>query len=122
MGLKSHTAMRVSLLLALPVTIAAKCYLPDGQTLQGPDYVPCDAFNSTDSFCCGANRIANVTANFYPDKCLPNGLCEYGGPGGGLFWREGCSNPDWPSDVCLSNVCSDPSVWLARREEWYKRC
>ncbi|GAM86265.1 hypothetical protein ANO11243_042770 [Dothideomycetidae sp. 11243] len=91
----------------------ARCYFPDGTTLQGPEFVPCNSFNSTNSYCCGAGRTTNVTADVYPDLCLPNGLCSGGAPESdgtrGMFWREGCSNPDWPEEVCPRNVCSDPS-------------
>ncbi|KAF2147903.1 hypothetical protein K461DRAFT_316381 [Myriangium duriaei CBS 260.36] len=92
----------------LPVHATARCYFPDGTTLQGPEFVPCNSFNSSNSYCCGAGRVENASAGIYPDACLPNGLCS-GHASGALYWREGCSNPDWPEDVCPRNVCEDPS-------------
>ncbi|KAF2218851.1 hypothetical protein BDZ85DRAFT_63291 [Elsinoe ampelina] len=90
-------------------TVDATCYKPTGVD-QGRDFVPCNSFNASNSFCCGAGR----TDGLPNDVCMPNGLCSQYEVNQSnidtmLYWREGCSNADWPDEVCLRNVCPDPA-------------
>ncbi|KAF4548656.1 Hypothetical protein D9617_26g078690 [Elsinoe fawcettii] len=96
--------------LAVFLSVAdAVCYKPTGAA-QVADFVPCNSFNASNSYCCGAGRAEGLP----DDVCMPNGLCSQytvneTNVDTMLYWREGCSNPDWPDEVCLRNVCPDPS-------------
>lgn len=108
----SCAAMLLFFSLAVFLSTAdAICYKPTGTTQVTPDFVPCNSFNASNSYCCGAGRPSGLPS----DVCMPNGLCSMAEVNETnidtmLYWREGCSNPDWPEEVCLKNVCPDPSV------------
>jgi hypothetical protein len=83
-------------LLSLYVTaVSATCYAPDSTVIELGSQ-PCDNVSGAHSMCCATNRTTNA------DQCLKNGLCY--NPNGGLYWREGCTDPTWTSEAC-SRLC-----------------
>ncbi|KAF2155241.1 hypothetical protein K461DRAFT_266539 [Myriangium duriaei CBS 260.36] len=90
---------------------AAVCYRPNG-TIQVSDYNPCYA-SLPNSFCCATQKGVTEGDPTDHDNCLPNGLCQYiGGTTDRVYeyWREGCTNSSWPSEWCLTGVCTSENL------------
>jgi hypothetical protein len=83
--------------------VLATCYMPNGTAIDNVAFQPCNQVTDTISMCCGTNW---TTGGVSPDVCLPNGLCM--NTGGGLYWRESCTDPTWKSPYCLANLCTTP--------------
>ncbi|KAF2150174.1 hypothetical protein K461DRAFT_323620 [Myriangium duriaei CBS 260.36] len=99
--------MDILILLSFFGSVAATCYMSNG-TAQSDAFKPCQSFHG--SYCCELN--VNVTVNNVTqveDACLDNGLCKMVEDKTGIisYWREGCSDPSWPSDWCLTGVCGN---------------
>lgn len=85
----SRSWLRAAAVVAIAAqSTAQQCYYPNGAT--APEK-PCSSAQG--SACC-------------PDKwqCLDNGLCHY--PPDNLYGRYSCTDKDWNSPGCPSNLCT----------------
>ncbi|KAF9691984.1 hypothetical protein EKO04_009993 [Ascochyta lentis] len=85
------TWVRAAVVAALAQQVVAQtCYYPNG-----------NAAPSTEKACSSAAGSACCPENW---QCLDNGLCYY--PPSGLHGRYSCTDKDWNSPGCASNLCT----------------
>jgi len=83
--------VRAAAAAALVAHVAGQqCYYPNGKAAP-PTEKPCSSAQG--SACCPDNW-----------QCLDNGLCHY--PPDNLWGRYSCSDKDWKSPGCASNLCT----------------
>ncbi|KAJ8114759.1 hypothetical protein OPT61_g3443 [Boeremia exigua] len=70
--------------------VSQTCYYPNGKAAPDTEK-PCSS--ASGSACCPENW-----------QCLDNGLCYY--PANKLFGRYSCTDKDWNSPGCASNLCT----------------
>ncbi|KAF3002531.1 hypothetical protein E8E13_006995 [Curvularia kusanoi] len=83
--------VRAAAVVALAQQVTAQtCYYPNGNKAPSTEQ-PCSS--ASGSACCPENW-----------QCLDNGLCYY--PPTGLHGRYSCTDKDWNSPGCASNLCT----------------
>ena len=96
-------------LVTLPSLITSSCYSRNGTLITDIAYQPCSSIG--ESACCGTNHDGAGHTNVANDVCETNGLCQnyeaFDGTNEGvkLWWRQGCTDPEWKSPNCLASVC-----------------
>ncbi|KAJ4375516.1 hypothetical protein N0V86_007048 [Didymella sp. IMI 355093] len=85
------TWARAAAIAALAQQVVSQtCYYPNGNTAP-----------STEKACSSASGSACCPENW---ECLDNGLCYY--PPNDLYGRYSCTDKDWNSPGCASNLCT----------------